>query len=139
MLNNLNAPLTASVNVGNQTGASMIALLRDPSDENLPTPKHLVHCPFLRRRGYCLKGPRGDFLHTDTPTPRPLPSFQPYDPPRFFHQTPHPYRSFPPVMSFPFFLPFMHQPDLCLPPLMGTSTRPPTPPLMGIPTRLPLC
>ena len=26
------------------------------------TPKHLVPCPFLRRRGYCLKGSKCDFL-----------------------------------------------------------------------------
>ena len=27
------------------------------------TPKHQIHCPFLRRRGYCLKKDRCDFLH----------------------------------------------------------------------------
>ena len=31
-----------------------------------PKPKNLVSCPFLRRRGYCLKGQRCDFLHNDT-------------------------------------------------------------------------
>ena len=33
-----------------------------------PKPKNLVPCPFLRRRGYCLKGSRCDFLHNDTPS-----------------------------------------------------------------------
>ena len=27
------------------------------------TPKHQIHCPFLRRRGYCLTKDRCDFLH----------------------------------------------------------------------------
>ena len=117
----------------------MTALLRDPSDEKLPTPKHLVPCPFLRRRGYCLKGPSAIFCILLPLHKGPLSSFQPYAPPRFFHQTPHPYRSFPPVMSFSYLSPFMHQPDVCVPPLMGIPTRPPTLPLMGISTRLPLC
>jgi hypothetical protein len=29
------------------------------------TPKHLVPCPFLKRRGYCLKGSKCDFKHRD--------------------------------------------------------------------------
>ena len=29
-------------------------------------PKHLVPCPFLRRRGFCLKGPLCDFQHKDS-------------------------------------------------------------------------
>ncbi|CAB4038925.1 ---NA---, partial [Paramuricea clavata] len=31
-----------------------------------PLPKHLVPCPFLRRRGFCLKGPLCDFQHKDS-------------------------------------------------------------------------
>ena len=33
------------------------------SNQISPTPKHLVPCPFLRRRGHCLKGSNCDFLH----------------------------------------------------------------------------
>ena len=45
-----------------QLGADV--LLADSLSQ--PKPKNLVPCPFLRRRGYCLKGPRCDFLHNDT-------------------------------------------------------------------------
>ena len=31
-----------------------------------PLPKHLVPCPFLRRRGFCLKGPLCDFQHKNS-------------------------------------------------------------------------
>ncbi|CAB3985519.1 ---NA--- [Paramuricea clavata] len=34
-----------------------------------PLPKHLVRCPFLRRRGFCLKGPLCDFQHKDSQSP----------------------------------------------------------------------
>ena len=45
-----------------QLGADV--LLADSLSQ--PKPKNLVPCPFLCRRGYCLKGPRCDFLHNDT-------------------------------------------------------------------------
>ncbi len=36
---------------------------------NQLAPKHLTPCPFLKRRGFCLKGPSCDFLHNN-PRPR---------------------------------------------------------------------
>ncbi len=32
-------------------------------------PKHLTPCPFLRRRGFCKKGPSCDFLHRNSQPP----------------------------------------------------------------------
>lgn len=90
-----------------------------------PTPKHLVPCPFLRRRGYCLKGSRCDFSHVSTtyqqpPSPSIYPT--PFIPPPFPP---------PPIPYFQDPLPPMHYP---IPPHF---MKPYLQPLMTIPTRIP--
>lgn len=37
----------------------------NPSLNRVQTPKYLVPCPFLRRRGHCLKGSNCDFFHDE--------------------------------------------------------------------------
>ena len=41
------------------------AQLNNLSSFEARTPKHLVPCPFLHRKGHCLKGTRCDFSHND--------------------------------------------------------------------------
>ena len=95
-----------------------------------PTPKHLVPCPFLRRRGYCLKGFKCDFLHRDSqPTNEQqlrngqfrIPPFS-YPPPPTANQIPFPWD--------PKLLPPLH-------PRMSYPYISYPPPLMSIPTKHP--
>ena len=93
-------------------------------------PKHLVPCPFLRGRGYCLKGSKCDFLHN---------AFQQSTANQQFHQShigirPFPYLPPSNTNQFPFPLdanPFppihyqMNYPGLYPPPLMKIPIRPP--------------
>ena len=105
-------------------------------------PKNEVACPFLRRRGFCLKGANCDFLHPLnsqlSAQEKRVPSFVPTHP--FVPQ--HNVRQ---DTSFPFLSP---NPLICppYPPLRSsrsyTSTYPHTclyrlPPLMSVPTRRP--
>ena len=67
-------------------------------------PKHQVPCPFLRRRGHCLKGSNCDFSHyVKCPNP-------------------YPFQRVPPTTSYPIFHPY---PKFYPPPLMEIPTRPP--------------
>lgn len=87
------------------------------------TPKHLVPCPFVRRRGHCLKGSQCDFLHRNTNSRQSTQKHQWQNPQPFFHkQMLYPFQTFP----FPMRIPTFHQ-----------STLGPYPPsLMEVPTRL---
>ena len=38
-------------------------------------PKHRMHCPFLRRKGFCLKGNQCDFLRSDSSNTHPTQGF----------------------------------------------------------------
>ncbi|CAB3997497.1 ---NA--- [Paramuricea clavata] len=42
------------------------ATKRNSAISSKPLPRHLVPCPFLRRRGFCLKGPLCDFQHKNS-------------------------------------------------------------------------
>lgn len=112
---------------------------------NSSVPKHLISCPFLKRRGYCLKGSSCDFLHNNfdphnvmqrpqnTTGYAPSLSFQsnfnhspfPVDPRHFppFQVPPyyHMFRPSPYPLHFPCPSPLPYPP-----PLMSTLTRPPT-------------
>ena len=115
-----------------------------------PTQKHLVPCPYLRKKGHCLKGSRCDFSHQFDPQQ----AFKPYRPynvqPLFKDNIPsYPLPGFPPVMNLPTFQSYMNYPTVYIPP----STGPPQfnriqhpqmnypalypPPLMAISTRHP--
>ena len=108
-------------------------------------PKNEVACPFLRRRGFCLKGTNCDFLHPLnsqlSAQEKRVPSFVP----THIFVTQHNVRqdtSFPflspnplicPPYPLPSFQPFIYQyapPHMPLPtrllPLMSVPTRPPT-------------
>ena len=88
-----------------------------------PKPKNLVPCPFLRRRGYCLKGSRCDFLHNDTQSSTSGAQSQDR-----FHmhrhliaaKIPYPLHPLFPSMGFPCFFPPYH-------PLTPPTTTPSTP------------
>jgi hypothetical protein len=99
-------------------------------------PKNLVPCPFLRKRGYCLKGSRCDLLCNEVQPPRSRSQFQqipigayspPYVAPPYVHnQTPLSYQPnfFTPI-KFPMFYPPL-RPLPYPPPLMSIQTiRPP--------------
>ena len=43
-----------------------------------PTQKHPVPCPYLRKKGHCLKGPRCDFSHQFDPQQASKP-YRPYN------------------------------------------------------------
>ena len=90
-----------------------------PNQDRLPqhtkTPKSYVPCPFLRRKGYCLKGSKCDFSHSN-----PQQLFQPYRqqyfPPPFYGQTPYtifkvPKRHETPTFLSPCKLPLYASPD----------------------------
>ncbi len=102
---------TDNVSASEIVGRSEISA---PNQDRLPqhtkTPKSHVPCPFLRRKGYCLKGPKCDFSHAN-----PQQLFQPYQqqyfPPPFYGQTPY-YLQIPPnAMRHPHFYPHV----ICLP------------------------
>ena len=115
-----------------------------PRSRNLKN-KATVFCPFLKRKGYCLKGSRCDFSHKFTScnerglkfqqnsferfppvnihpnsnlTPFP---FNPNFPPPFRHPT---FRPFPLPFRHPTFQPYHHQYSYP-PPLMSVPTRTP--------------
>ena len=99
------------------------------------TPKHLVPCPFLQRRGFCLKGSSCDFSHTklrpsnvtQRPLPNPMGQFHPpYPPQSNFYYPPFPVD---PRYLPPYRLPAHH-------PLDRSHLFPL--PLMSIPTGYPL-
>ena len=87
--------------------------LNDPKGkyrQNDPTPKHLVTCPFLCKKGHCLKG--SNFSHNIGPQ-QSLRFHQQQDRSSPFHKrTLHPYQILPP-MKYPFyhpprFYPYIH-------------------------------
>jgi hypothetical protein len=102
------------------------------------TPKHLVPCPFLRRKGHCLKGSKCDFSHQFGPQ-RPAQLYQRYNFPSFWRDPiPYPFTNFPPVISFPTFHPQTNYPGSYPQSLMGIPTKSPrfnrTQPAISFPT-----
>ena len=107
-------------------------------------PKNEVACPFLRRRGSCLKGANCDFLHPLNSQlfaqEKRVPSFvstHPFVPQHNVRQdTSFPFLSPNPLICPPYpsppFQPFIYQ---YAPPYMPLPTR--LPPLMSVPTRPP--
>ena len=97
-----------------------MAQLKNLSSFEARTPKHLVPCPFLRRKGHCLKGTRCDFSHNDVL----------HQPPQF-PQRPLPFNFLTPVTNYSTHYPFFNyrvaQPSAVYQP----------PPLMGFPTTSP--
>ncbi len=107
--------------------------------------KNEVPCPFIKKRGFCLKGATCDFLHPpnsqSSPPGKRVPPFvpnQPFTPKHNVRKDVAPPFLFPsPFLCPPYFPPpFLHQPFLqqYIPPRM-LQTRPP--PLMSVPTRPP--
>ena len=107
--------------------------------------KNEVPCPFIKKRGFCLKGATCDFLHPpnsqSSPPGKRVPPFvpnQPFMPKHNVRKDVAPPFLFPsPFLCPPYFPPpFLHQPFLqqYIPPRM-LQTRPP--PLMSVPTRPP--
>jgi hypothetical protein len=126
---------------------------RDPNKNNIDsantgkTKKALVACPFLKRRGYCLKGHKCDFLHENvlpgtrgktSPQKIGVRSLPPNMPQCSNNQFPFPYdpNYFPPI-RFPWFYPLSQPfPYPYVPPHMPSLMRPP--PLMSIMTKPPV-
>ena len=95
-------------------------LSKNPSTYNAPIPKHLVPCPFLRKKGHCLKGYKCDFSHNINS--RSLQSnYQQMLRPSFYKQTLHPYHIYPPLMNHPGFHPYNNHPFIQ--PLMEIPTK----------------
>ena len=96
------------------------ALSKNPSTYNAPVPKHLVPCPFLRKKGHCLKGYKCDFSHNINS--RHLQSnYQGVQRPPFYKQTSHPYHIYPPLINYPVFHPYNNYPFMQ--PLMDIPTK----------------
>ncbi len=92
---------------------------------NQLAPKHLTPCPFLKRRGFCLKGPSCDFLHNN-PRPRKV-SQRPFQ--NSADQAPLPYFPQPNHNHFPFPVDPRHFPPFQFPtslhvPTISISTTP---------------
>ena len=118
--------LQATRNLQNPYDTSRFLNNRSPR----PTPKHLVPCPFLRRRGYCLQGFKYDFLHRDS-----QPTNEQHLRNDHFRIPPFSYLPPPTVNQ----IPFPWDPNL-LPPLHPPMSYPYIsypPPLMSIPTKHP--
>ena len=102
---------------------------------NQLAPKHLTPCPFLKRRGFCLKGPSCDFLHNN-PRPRKV-SQRPFQnsadqaPPPL----PLPFFPQPNYNHFPFPVDPRHFPPFQFPTYHSMfRPLPYPPPLMSLPT-----
>jgi hypothetical protein len=63
-----NAPNFSVSESPHQNNTNVTSQQKNPSIYNTPTPKHLVPCPFLRRKGHCLKGFNCDFSHKTSPS-----------------------------------------------------------------------
>ena len=113
------------------------------SKSQLKVPKSTIPCPFLERRGYCLKQSRCDFSHhgyyhrrpqtinkniqsKDFRQQQPAQLHQHQSVPHFLgKQTPYTITNFPPMMSCPTFHPYMNYLGLHPTPVMEIPTRPP--------------
>jgi hypothetical protein len=95
-----------------------------PQNSTNVASKHLVPCPFLRRKGHCLKGSKCDFSRQFGPQ-QPAQLYQRYNFPSFWRDPiPYPFHpNFPPVMSFPTFHPQTNYPGSYPQSLMGIPTR----------------
>ena len=134
--------------------------LNNHKTDNALGQKHLVPCPFLSRRGHCLKGSKCDFSHqliTQQPdSPYPQQNTSTSIPRRILY----PPQRFQPTTNYPNHHSYTNFPSFYPPPLMETHTIPSfqpvpppnypvfypfhnlpnfyPPPLMEIPTRPPL-
>ena len=98
-------------------------------------PKHLTPCPFLKRRGFCLKGPSCDFLHNN-PRPRKV-SQRPFQNSADQASPPLPFLYFPKPNHnhFPFPVDPRHFPPFQFPTYHSMFRPfPYPPPLMSFPT-----
>ena len=98
------------------------------------TPKYLVPCPFLRRKGFCLKDWRCDFLHNDI-VQRPVPLYPPQNLRPFSHiQGTNPFQTvtmepnFPNVMN-PVYHPYFYMGPHPFPPPIPPLPHPFPPPV----------
>ncbi len=110
--NNVGAANPNNAGTDNVSASEIVSRseISTPNQDRLPqhtkTPKSYVPCPFLSRKGYCLKGSKCDFSHAN-----PQQLFQPYQqqyfPPPFYGQTPYYLQSPPNAMRHPHFYPHM--------------------------------
>ena len=138
----------SNLNSITQSKSSAIQSKNSATQSKNPTQKHVVPCPYLRKKGHCLKGSRCDFSHQFDPQQASKP-YRPYNAqPLFKDNMPsYPLPGFPPVMNLPTFQsymkyiyippstgppqfnriqhPQMNYPALYPPPLMAISTRHP--------------
>ena len=63
-VNDLNSTNVSVSEISSQNHPNPTTRLNKPSYPNTQTPKHLVPCPFLRRKRHCVKGSKCDFSHT---------------------------------------------------------------------------
>ena len=108
-----------------QSNINSIAQSKSSATESKhSTQKHLVPCPYLRKKGHCLKGSRCDFSTSLTlnrllnPT---NPTMQPYNAqPLCKDKMPsYPLPGFPPIMNLPTFQFYMNYPIVYIPPSTG--------------------
>ena len=121
-----------TLNVNENNGLAPVATTINIADKTKAIPKHKTPCPFLKKRGYCLKGKSCDFLHqnshsTDFPVQQAQSlsgnTFYPYMPQANHHPFLVNTAYFPPFQPrqyHPMFRQFSYPP-----PLMSVPTRPP--------------
>ena len=84
-----------------QNNTNVTSQQKSPSIYNTPTPKHLVPCPCLRRKGHCLEGFICDLSHKTSP-PQHLRFYQQQDlSSPFYKLTRYPYPILPQAMKYP--------------------------------------
>jgi hypothetical protein len=63
-VNDLNSTNVSVSEISSPNHPNPTTRFNKPSYPNTQTPKHLVPCPFLRRKRHCVKGSKCDFSHT---------------------------------------------------------------------------
>ena len=63
-VNDLNSTNVSVSEISSQNNPNLTTRFNKPSYSNTQTPKHLVPCPFLRRKRHCVKGSTCDFSHS---------------------------------------------------------------------------
>lgn len=117
-INEVNNPNTPDINVSNSSHQKNA---NTNNQQKNTTPKHLVPCPFLLRKGHCLKGISCDFSHDIGPLYHY--KYQRQDRSFPFHnRSYHPHQTFPFGMKYPIPYPHMIYPYMY--PLMKTPPMP---------------
>ena len=136
-LKNINSKATSLNDKVNTQYQRQFKLIRNSNQHQFRgKEKALIQCPFLQRRGYCLKGPRCDFSHKNISATAREPKLRQNCIERNpMYNIPQPNYNQIPFPFYPnYFPPFQH---LMFPPLSRPPPLPYPPPLMSLVTRPP--